>query len=85
MSETKRGGRVAGTPNKTTKTCKENIMAVFNGLGGTSAMKEWAMENKTEFYRMYAKLLPLQVTGEGGGPLQVITEIRREIVENADN
>jgi hypothetical protein len=56
-------------------------MAVFNGLGGTSAMKEWAKANQTEFYRMYAKLLPLQVTGENGGPLQVITEVRRTLVE----
>lgn len=56
-------------------------MAVFNGLGGTSAMKEWAQENKTEFYRMYAKLLPLQVTGGDGGPLQAVIEVRRTLVE----
>lgn len=33
------------------------------------SLKTWAMENPTEFYRLSAKLIPVQLTGEGGGPL----------------
>ena len=33
------------------------------------SLKTWAMENPTEFYRLAAKLIPVQLTGEGGGPL----------------
>ena len=28
-------------------------------------MATWAEENKTQFYQIYAKLLPLQVNGSG--------------------
>jgi hypothetical protein len=67
----KTGGRSKGTPNKLSGQAKENIVAVFNRLGGTAAMAEWAMENQTQFYQIYAKLLPLEVTGENGGPMSM--------------
>jgi hypothetical protein len=67
----KSGGRQAGTPNKLTGTAKENIAAVFTRLGGTSAMAEWAKDNKDEFYKIYARLIPTEVTGKDGGPIQV--------------
>jgi UV DNA damage repair endonuclease len=47
---------------------------VFVRLGGTAAMADWARENPTEFYRIYSKLLPLQVAGENG-PLEVVLRI----------
>lgn len=55
------GGRQKGTPNKATKTVKENILSVFDKLGGDSAMVQWAMENPTHFYQLYAKLLPQDI------------------------
>jgi len=36
----------------------ENIVAVFTRLGGTATMAEWARRNQTEFYRLYARLIP---------------------------
>ena len=65
----KTGGRKAGTSNKLSGIAKENIICVFQRLGGTAAMAAWAEKNQTEFYRIYAKLLPLQVSGEDGGPV----------------
>lgn len=65
MSRPKTGGRVAGTPNKLSGLAKDNIAAVFNRLGGTAGMAEWAQENKTQFYQIYSKLMPLQVEGSG--------------------
>lgn len=64
------GGRVAGVPNKVTGIAKDNITAVFIRLGGTAAMAKWAEENQTEFYRIYSRLIPTEVTGEGGGPVK---------------
>lgn len=61
----KTGGRKAGTPNKISGDAKDNISAVFIRLGGTAAMAEWAQENKTQFYQIYSKLMPLQLTGSG--------------------
>ncbi len=48
---------------------KENIAAVFVRLGGTAEMARWAKANQTEFYRLYARLVPHEVTGAGGGPI----------------
>lgn len=72
-------GRPKGVPNKTTSTAKDNIMAVFNGLGGTSAMKKWAEDNQTDFYKIYARLIPADVklSGDAENP---ITVIQRTIV-----
>ena len=62
-------GRPAGAKNKLGTTAKENIAAVFVRLGGTAAMAKWAEENQTAFYSIYSKLLPHEVTGEGGGAI----------------
>lgn len=66
----KTGGRQKGTPNKLSTNVKDNVISVFESLGGTDHMKKWAEENPSHFYNIYAKLLPLQVTGEGGGPIE---------------
>lgn len=72
MAEGKKtGGRKAGTPNKISGLAKENIAAVFNRIGGTESMAEWAIENRTAFYNLYSKLLPHEITGAEGGPVKV--------------
>ena len=58
-------GRPAGVPNKLSATVKDNVIAVFDRLGGIDHMKGWAEENPTQFYNIYAKLMPLQVNGPG--------------------
>lgn len=60
-------GRTKGTPNKTTRGCQENILEVFERIGGVKNFAAWAMDNQTEFYRHYAKLLPLQVNANVKG------------------
>lgn len=63
MERKKRGeGKISGM-------AKENIAAVFVRLGGTAEMARWAKDNQTEFYRLYARLVPHEVTGAGGGPI----------------
>lgn len=72
----KLGGRTKGVPNKVSRTAKENVIAVFTRLGGTHAMAEWAKKNETDFYRLYAKLLPIEATvsGPNGGPMLVAVD-----------
>lgn len=53
-------GRKAGVPNKMSATVKENVISVFDALGGIEHMKEWATENPNNFYNIYAKILPTQ-------------------------
>ena len=74
----KTGGRQKGTPNRSTAAIREAMLAVFEALqaraGGDNAhLLEWAEANATDFYKLSSKLLPLQVTGDDGGP--VITRI----------
>ena len=68
-------GRPPGRLNKTTVAAKEAIQLAAEGLGGTDRLIAWAQEdplNERAFWaNIYPKLLPLQVSGEGGGPLSV--------------
>lgn len=67
-------GRPKGSLAKTTVAAKEAIALAAEGLGGTERLIAWAQEdplNERAFWSsIYPKLLPLQVTGEGGGPIQ---------------
>jgi hypothetical protein len=77
-------GRPPGSRNKTTVAAKEAIALAAEGLGGTDRLIAWAQEdplNERAFWSsIYPKLLPLQVTGGDGGPLEHLHEIRRTIV-----
>jgi hypothetical protein len=57
----KTGGRIAGTPNKLSMTVKENVIGVFDAIGGMDHMQKWAIDNPNNFYTIYAKLLPTEV------------------------
>jgi hypothetical protein len=71
----KTGGRKKGTPNKLSATVKENVIAVFDELGGKEHMKRWAAENPNQFYNIYAKLLPTEIEAdvEHGGSIAIGT------------
>ena len=56
--------RPKGSKNKVGESAKDNILAVFTRLGGTAAMAAWAQDNQTEFYRIYARLIPTEVGGQ---------------------
>lgn len=54
-------GRPKGSPNKLSGTVKDNVIAVFDAIGGNATMAAWAEGNQTEFFRLYSKLLPTDV------------------------
>lgn len=68
-------GRPKGVPNKNTKAAKDAIAEAAEALGGAQRLVDWAKEdpaNERVFWgTIYPKLLPLQVTGEGGGPVLI--------------
>lgn len=68
-------GRPKGSPNKTTAAAKDAIAQAAAELGGANRLVSWAKEdpkNEHAFWAtIYPKLLPLQVSGEGGGPVSV--------------
>lgn len=68
-------GRKRGIPNKTTAVIKDAIAMVYARLQDRheNAREEahahfldWAEQNPTEFYKIAAKLIPLQVAGNIG-------------------
>jgi hypothetical protein len=64
-------GRKAGVPNKLSATAKQNVIEVFEQLGGVDHMKQWAIDNPNNFYNIYAKILPTQteLSGPDGSEL----------------
>jgi hypothetical protein len=72
-------GRKAGVPNKTTATLKEAILAAGEAVGYDGAGKDGltgylrsvAAKDVKAFSALLGKVLPLQVTGEGGGDLVI--------------
>ncbi len=69
----KTGGRQKGTPNRMTSTAKDAFQLAFDELGGVPAMVEWAKGNQEVFYRLYARLIPMQqeISGPEGEPVEV--------------
>lgn len=68
-------GRPKGALNKSTKLAKDAIAQAAETLGGAERIVAWAQEDpqneRTFWGSIYPKLLPLQVTGEDGGPVEL--------------
>ena len=71
-------GRKPGTPNKMSATVKQNVISVFDHIGGVDAMAAWAMDNRSEYYRIYSRLAPVsqEISGADGSDLPVSIGIR---------
>jgi hypothetical protein len=67
-------GKPKGATNKTTRTAREAIALAAEKLGGVDRLVAWAKEdpaNERAFWSsVYPKLLPVQVSGEDGGPIK---------------
>lgn len=61
-------GRPKGAQNKTTIAAKEAFQMAFDKLGGWERLAQWAAsdtDNLKEFYKLYARLIPQDVTTGG--------------------
>ena len=66
-------------PNKLTKSAREAFQAAFDALNrkadDPTSLTQWAKANTTEFYKLYARLIPVEHVGEGGeGPIATIVK-----------
>lgn len=68
-------GRPKGVPNKTTALLKDAILQAATNAGGADGMIGYlttqAKQNPQSFLPLLGKVLPLQVTGEDGGPVKI--------------
>jgi proteasome lid subunit RPN8/RPN11 len=67
-------GRPKGSRNKITKALKEAILEAAEGAhpeGTVGYLRQQAAENPTAFMALLGKTLPMQHTGEDGGPLVI--------------
>jgi len=62
-------GRPKGSPNKITSDIRTAIMSAFSEVGGQAYLVKVAHEDPKTFCTLLGKVLPMQVTGEGGGAL----------------
>lgn len=69
-------GRAKGTPNKTTALLKDAILKAAEEAGGKDGLVGYlvkqAEDNPGPFLALLGKVLPMQVTGEDGGPIGVV-------------
>lgn len=67
-------GRPKGSVNKVTAAAKDAIAQAAAELGGHQRIVAWAKEdakNESAFWStIYPKLIPVQLSGEGGGPIE---------------
>ena len=65
------GGSRKGIPNKATALLKDMILQALDESGGVSYLRKQAQETPAGFMTLLGKVLPTQVTGADGGPLEV--------------
>lgn len=67
-------GRRAGTPNKSSSSVRESILAVYAKIGGDAAFAKWAQDNPQEYYKIYARVLPVEhgAPGSAENPQNVV-------------
>lgn len=79
-------GRAKGTPNKTTTALKEAILLAAKEHGeddrGKDGLKGYlrkvARDDVKAFAGLLGRVLPMQLTGEGGGPVTFKTVYERQ-------
>jgi hypothetical protein len=74
-----KGGSRKGIPNKLTRQVKEMILDALDRAGGVDYLVGLAEDEPKAFAGLIGRVLPLQLTGEGGGA--ILHEVIRNIVD----
>lgn len=83
MRGRKTGGRVAGVPNKATGDIKAMVLGALSDVGGRDYLAARALDQPVAFMGLIGRVLPLQLSGQNGGPVEmVITGVRRAIEQD---
>lgn len=67
-----KGGSRKGIPNKTTAQVKDMIMEALHKAGGVKYLVKQAEQEPKAFMALIGRVLPMQVTGDGGGPIKIM-------------
>jgi hypothetical protein len=80
--------RPKGIPNKLTQGARHAIFEVFDKIGGVDGLATWAVDNKSEYYKLWGKTIPqhTQLTGLDGGAIEhkdttPMSEVDKQILE----
>lgn len=55
-------GRPRGAKNKINAAFRLSVLKAFQAIGGDPAFAEWAKENRTDFYKIAARLIPQEMS-----------------------
>ena len=66
-------GKPKGSKNKITLEVKQMIIQALNNKGGVKYLEEQADKSPTAFLALVGKILPLQLTGENGEGIKIIS------------
>lgn len=64
-------GRPKGAQNKTTIAVKQALIEAFEKMGGVDRLAQFAEEEPGEFYKLWVKILPQEISGVDGGAITV--------------
>jgi len=64
-------GRKKGVPNKLNADIKEMIVGALSDVGGRDYLAKRAIDTPAAFLTLVGKVLPMQISGEGGGPVTI--------------
>jgi hypothetical protein len=69
------GRKGAATPPKVTAKARDDLAAAFEYMGGVPALVVWGRANPTEFYRIWARLIPREAAETTSAlPLETLLE-----------
>jgi hypothetical protein len=80
----KTGGRIAGTPNKTTAKVKEAILHAFETVGGASYLVKVAKEDPRTFCTLLGRILPAELSAEISGDMNTAVTFVMKYHESTD-
>lgn len=66
-----KSGRAKGARNKITRDIKEALLQSFEALGGQYWLESLARRRPAAYATLVGKLLPMQLTGKDGAPINV--------------
>ena len=62
-----------GSKNRIGLEAKEALALAFEGIGGVPELIRWATNHREAFYKLYAKLIPIELGGPGkDGRIEVV-------------
>ena len=64
-------GRPKGVPNKITGELRHMILQALEESGGVDYLKTQATASPSAFMALLGKVLPMQITGEGGQEIRI--------------